>query len=44
MKRYKVKTAILRKLEKDEVELLKFGFEWVKLFLWGMKTKLIRPR
>jgi Fe-S-cluster containining protein len=44
LKRYKVKTAILKKLEKDDVELLKFGFEWVKLFLWGMKSKRIRPR
>jgi Fe-S-cluster containining protein len=43
-KRYKVKSALLKKLEKDDVELLKFGFEWVKLFLWGMKSKLIRIR
>jgi len=43
-KRYKVKTAILKKLEADDVELMKFGFEWVKLFLWGMKSKQIRQR
>jgi Fe-S-cluster containining protein len=43
-KRYKVKTAVLKKLEKGDAELLKFGFEWVKLFLWGMKSKLIRLR
>jgi Fe-S-cluster containining protein len=44
LKRYKVKTAILKKLKADDVDLLKFGFEWVKLFLWGMKSKQIRPR
>ena len=43
-KRYKVKTALLKKLEKIDVELLKFGFDWVKLFLWGMKSKQIRLR
>ena len=43
-KRYKVKTALLKKLEKNDVELLKFGFDWVKLFLWGMKSKQIRLR
>ena len=44
LKRYKVKTALLKKLKADDVDLLKFGFEWVKLFLWGMKSKQIRPR
>ena len=44
LKRYKVKTAVLKKVKADDEELLKFGFEWVKLFLWGIKTKKIRPR
>jgi Fe-S-cluster containining protein len=43
-KRYKVKTAILKKLDADDVELMKFGFEWVKLFLWGIKSKQIKLR
>ena len=43
-KRYKVKSAILKKIRSDDGELLKFGFEWVKLFLWGVKSKKIRPR
>jgi len=42
--RYKVKRDLLKKLEKDEVQLLLFGFEWVKLFLFGMTSKKIRPR
>ena len=44
LKRYKVKTAVLKKIKADEEELLKFGFDWVKLFLWNIKTKKIRPR
>jgi hypothetical protein len=43
-KRYKVKSAILKKIQNDDGELLKFGFDWVKLFLWGIKSKKIRPR
>jgi hypothetical protein len=44
LKRYKVKTAMLKKLKADDVDLLKFGFEWVKFFLWGIKSKHIRMR
>lgn len=44
LKRYKLKTATLKKLKSDDVELLRFGFEWVKFFLWGMKSKKIRLR
>jgi hypothetical protein len=44
LKRYKVKSAILKKIQNDDGELLKFGFDWVKLFLWGIKSKKIRPR
>jgi hypothetical protein len=44
LKRYKVKSAILKKIQNDDRELLKFGFDWVKLFLWGIKSKKIRPR
>ncbi len=44
LKRYKVKSAVLKKIQKDDGELLKFGFDWVKLFLWGIKSKKIRLR
>ena len=44
LKRYKVKTAILKKIKADDAELLNFGLEWVKFYLWGIKTKKIRPR
>ncbi len=44
LKRYKVKSALLKKLKIDDVQLLKFGFEWVKFFIWGIKSKNIRLR
>ena len=44
LKRYKIKSAILKKLQTDDLQLLKFGFEWVKVFVWGHKTKHIRLR
>jgi hypothetical protein len=44
LKRYKIKYEILKKVKKDDVELMKLGFEWVKYFLWGIKTKSIRNR
>jgi hypothetical protein len=31
-------------MKADDVELLKFGLDWVQLFLWGIKSKKIRPR
>ncbi len=42
LKRYKVKAARLKKIKNDEQELMKFGFEWIKFFVWGVKTKAIR--
>ena len=44
LKRYKVKSALLKKLKTDDVQLLIFGFEWVKLFVFGIKSKNIRIR
>jgi Fe-S-cluster containining protein len=42
LKRYKVKKEVLRKIRASEESLLLFGFEWVRLFVWGMKSKKIR--
>lgn len=43
LKRYKVKSALVKKIKKDDIQLMKFGFEWVKFFVWGITTKNIRP-
>jgi Fe-S-cluster containining protein len=42
-KRYQIPAATLKKIQRDETELLKFGFKWVKLFVFGMSTQAIRP-
>ena len=44
LRRYKVKSTLLKKIKADDTQLMKFGFEWVKLFIWGIRTKNIRPR
>ncbi len=37
LKRYRVKPSVLKKAKKDDAEMLKLGFEWIKFFLWGIK-------
>lgn len=41
LKRYRVKSKILKKIRSDDVLLMKFGFEWVRFYLWGIKSNLI---
>jgi Fe-S-cluster containining protein len=43
-KRYHIKSPLRKKLKKDDLALMKFGFEWVKVFIWGMPGKDIRPK
>lgn len=44
LKRYKVKSEILKKIKASDLELLKFGFDWIRYYLWGIQSKKIRPR
>jgi Fe-S-cluster containining protein len=44
LKRYKLKSVLMKKLKTDDVQLLKFGFEWIKFFIWGIESKDIRMR
>ncbi len=44
LNRFKVKSAILKKSQTDDVQLLKLGFEWVKFFVWGIRSKYVRLR
>ena len=39
LKRYKVKPLVKKKIKKNDIELMKFGFQWVKFFIWGTKSK-----
>ncbi len=43
-KRYAVKPDLKRKLRKNDEALLRFGFEWIKFFVWGLASKKIRLR
>ena len=42
--RYRVKTAVKKKIRRSNEALLLFGFEWIKLFLWRLPSKMIRLR
>lgn len=42
LKRYKVKSATLKKLRASDVELMAFGWEWIKLHLWGKPSPVLR--
>jgi Fe-S-cluster containining protein len=44
LKRYEVTSAILKKAQTDDVQLLKLGFDWVMFFVWGIKNISIRIR
>jgi hypothetical protein len=43
LKRFKVKPELLARIRKDDAQLMLLGFDWIKLFLWGMSSRrLIR--
>ena len=42
LKRYKVKSKVLKQIRSDDVELMKFGFEWVKFYVWGIRSENIK--
>jgi Fe-S-cluster containining protein len=44
LKRYRVKTALRRKLRANDNALLLFGFDWVLHFIWGRPSKKIRMK
>lgn len=44
LKRYKVKSMRLKKIKKDDVELMKFGFGWVKYTIWGIESEYFKIR
>jgi len=44
LKRFKVKPELLGKIKTDDAQLLLLGFDWIKLFLWGIKSQRLKPR
>jgi len=41
LKRYKIKSSVLKKIKRNDIELLKFSFTWIQFFIWGIKSKNI---
>lgn len=44
LKRYKVKPDQQRKLRRSDLELLEFGFEWIRFFVWGDRPSRFRAK
>lgn len=44
LKRYRVKTSLINTMRTDDVALLRFGFDWVRFFVWGQKTGRLQPK
>jgi Fe-S-cluster containining protein len=44
LKRYRLAHEVRRRIEKDDDVLLELGFDWVKLFVWRIPSKRLRPR
>ena len=40
--RFKIKTGLIKKIKTSDIELLKLGFEWIKLMVWGKKSRIIQ--
>lgn len=43
-KRYHVKKNLLNRLRREEAALLEFGFDWVRFYLWGIKSKRFKEK
>jgi hypothetical protein len=44
LKRFKVKPELLIKIKKDDAQLMLLGFDWIKLFLWGIRSQRLKPK
>jgi Fe-S-cluster containining protein len=44
LRRYRVKKKIQQQIRRSDTELLKFGFEWIRLFVFSIPSSHIRPR
>ena len=42
LKRYRVKKVVVNKLRASDKELLHFGYEWIRHFVWGLPSKNLR--
>jgi hypothetical protein len=42
LNRYRVKKKLVRKFRASDRELLLFGFDWIRHFVWGIPSRNIR--
>lgn len=44
LKRYHVKPVTVKKARRDDTALMKLGFAWIRLFVWGISSQTIKPK
>ena len=44
LKRYYVKSTLVKKIRQSDEALLEFGFEWIRFFVWGKPSKQMKVR
>jgi uncharacterized protein len=44
LKRFRVPMELVGRLRRSDEALLTFGYEWIRIFVWGQSSKIIRPR
>jgi hypothetical protein len=44
LKRFRVDASLIEAMKSDDIELLKFGFQWLKFSLFGEKTMKIESK
>jgi Fe-S-cluster containining protein len=44
LERYRLDRRVLKAIRADEVALMEFGLEWLKLVVWGIRSRHIRLR
>ena len=44
LKRFAVKPDLLSRIKKDDAQLMLLGFDWIKLFLWGIRSQRLKPK
>ena len=42
LKRYRVKSTLVKQMRRSDKALLEFGFEWIRVFVWGMASRQMR--
>ena len=44
LSRFRVKPSLVRKIRSDDVEMMLFGWDWIRLFVFGVPSKKMKPR